>query len=795
MFRSLRNPLWAAMSLVLAAGAASAAGGPPGGPEADDPNVRRKGMEEWLYETKWNASYRRFMNDAARVERERYGNQIPQAQPLDLSGGTALNGALTAGVWANIGPTNADSITNGGTLLGITDSGRPTAIVQDPSNAATIYLATAGGGVWKTTTSGTSWAPITEALGSLSVGHLAMDPNNSNTLYLGMGDTFDGTGVGLYKTTDGGASWTGPVYMGNSTATGHLLVCPSNSNIVLAGTNTGLFRSTDGGAIWNEVTVGGLADPMVWDLVSTGPSSVVLSMEAAPLATTGTTDGRSYRSADCGATWSSSTGLTKSGGIGRVSIAAAPSTYGSANPVLYAMAAVPLAASTSDLADFFRSSNGGATWTALGATANKIKFSNTNTETPAPKTVLRGQGWYNHALIVNPTNANQFFFGGALLLGQATSTNGTTWTYTQKSNWLKQFGLPYVHADFHTASWGPSGQFFVGTDGGIFKSTDNGTTWTDDLNVGISSHLIYTVGSSPANVNAVVGGFQDNGTRVRSGGTGTFNQPIGGDGFGSHIHRTNAQNMLGSLYYSRVYKSTNGGTSFVQSTSGITEAGNSSSAPFNTHIAAYEGDATGNTVFTHTNLKMYKSTNYASSWTAVSTTGLPTTSFVIRNIGVSHNSATKLGIVGSGGRVYLTSTGTNWTLAATPPNSDLSMNSVAFDRAQPSTVYVSSVAPNASASHLWRSDNFGTSWVAIDTSGSGFPQGVPVNAVSTDPVSSSTIYAATHLGLYKSTDRGASWTRFGSGLPLVNVTDLYVSPTSDLVRVSTFGRGFWEMTP
>jgi hypothetical protein len=251
--------------------------------------------------------------------------------------------------------------------------------------------------------------------------------------------------------------------------------------------------------------------------------------------------------------------------VGRISLAAAPSN----RTIMYAMAAVPNAASSSDLADLYRSTNSGATWSALGATANKVRYSNSNTESTGPKTVLNGQGWYNHALFVSPTNANQFFFGGALLLVQATSANGSTWTYTQKSNWLAQFGLPYVHADFHTASYDSAGNLFVGTDGGIFKSTDNGNTFTDDLNVGITSHLIYSVGSSQASSSAVVGGFQDNGTRVRSGTTGTFNQPIGGDGFGSNVNRANGNQMLGSLYYTRIYKSTNGGTSFAASSSGI----------------------------------------------------------------------------------------------------------------------------------------------------------------------------------------------------------------------------------
>jgi hypothetical protein len=72
---------------------------------------------------------------------------------------------------------------------------------------------------------------------------------------------------------------------------------------------------------------------------------------------------------------------------------------------------------------------------------------------------------------------------------------------------------------------------------------------------------------------------------------------------------------------------------------------------------------------------------------------------------------------------------------------------------------------------------------------------VPVNTVVVDPGSSSTVYAGTHLGVYRSTDGGATWARFGAGLPLVNVTDVEVLPDSSLVRAATFGRSAWELAP
>lgn len=772
-----------------------------GNKHTDNATARARWQSEWYNEAAYvetkgsgqnsvspfNIQYRQFLMKAAEKERSKWAKQMPAQDSYKGIDATLQFAPASGNNWINIGPTKADVIKNGGTSLAKTDAGRVRAIIVHPTNNNIIYGAFSGGGVWKTSDGGANWAPLTDTLGSLSVGAISLDPNNSNTLYLGLGDPFDGTGIGVVKSTDAGVTWSSPVFLGDSTSVTSIAVAPSNSSIILVSTNAGLYRSTNGGSSYSLVSLstGQSATPYVWSLAHAGGNSFVVSLEANKAAASGTTDGQIHYSSDNGATWSKATGVTKTSGVGRISLASAPSTP----TKIYAMAAVPNATTSSDLADIFVSTNAGQTWTAKSA--NTKRYTKTNTESRDVKTLLNGQGWYNHLVIVDPTNANTAYFGGALLLAKTTDSGST---YTQKTNWLAQFSLPYVHADFHAATMTSNGTLFVGSDGGIFKSTDGGTTFSDALNIGLATHLIYSVGSSLNNPNAVIGGFQDNGTRVRSGSTSTFNQYLGGDGFGSDVNRSNANQMLGSLYYSRIYKSTNGGSTFTSACSGITECNNSSSAPFNTGIVSWQGDASGNTVFTWANLKAYKSTNYATSWTALGTSGLPTTSFAIRGLGVDPSNVNRLGLVASGGRVFLsTNGGSTWTQTSALPNNGLSMSSVAFDPSNANVVYVTSVAADATKTHAWKSNDFGVSWSAID--GNGFPTGVPVNNIELDPGSSSTLYAGTHLGVYRSNDSGATWSRFGNGLPLVNVTDVYVSPDSSLVRASTFGRGFWQLTP
>jgi len=772
--------------------------------ERDDATARARGWDQWYNENYSNPqyrpgargagrrvfspAYRRFLMEAAARERARWGGLIPNnSTDAEFVDPEADKVATIGSTWTNIGPTKANVLQNGGTTLNVSDSGRVRTILVDPANPSVIYLALSGGGLWKTTDGGATWAPKTDALGSLSCGSLAMDPNNSNTLYLGLGDPFDGTGIGLVKSTDGGNTWSAPVFLGAATEIAKVMVASTNGSIVLAATNFGLFRSIDAGATWSNVALatGQAGAPYAWDIAWGGGSTYAVTLEANPTVTTGTTDGQIWRTTDNGATWTRATGVTKASGVGRISIASAPS----ARTTMYAMAAIPNATTTADLADMFKSLDGGLSWTALAVTGKR--YSNRNRESANVNALLNGQGWYDQLTLVHPTDPNTVYFGGALLL--AKTANGGS-TFSQISNWLAQFSLPYIHADFHAGTFDSLGNMYVGTDGGIFKSTDNGTTWSAALNVGITSHLIYSVGSSLANSAAVIGGFQDNGTRVRSGSTTIYDQRIGGDGFGSNINKANASVMLGSLYYAQVRKSTNGGTSWASSCSGITECGNSSTAPFNTGIVAWAGSATGDTVFTWSNTKAYRSTNFGGSWTALGVTGLPTSNLFLRGFGVAFSNANTMGLLANSGRVFFsTNGGTSWTQAASPPNNGLSMSSVWFDTITPSTAYVASVAPDATKNHLWKTTDLGATWTTID--GSGFPFGVPVNKIVADPLANQTLFASTHLGVYRSTDAGATWARYGTGLPLVNVTDFYISPNSTLARVSTFGRGFWDLLP
>jgi len=193
----------------------------------------------------------------ARRERDRVGNPGRRRFAAELQAGPAVSG----NDWINIGPDNADMAQDG---AGDIDSGRLRSIVPHPGNPEILFVATAGGGVWKTYNGGATWEPLTDRLGSLGSGALAMDPGNPDVLAYGLGDPFDlGLAAsGITVTTDGGASWSDPrpqtYTSGGITRVAQsvrdLKIDPLDSRHLLAATDLGLFTSADFGATWTRST-------------------------------------------------------------------------------------------------------------------------------------------------------------------------------------------------------------------------------------------------------------------------------------------------------------------------------------------------------------------------------------------------------------------------------------------------------------------------------------------------------------------------------------------------------------
>ena len=711
--------------------------------------------------------------------------------PSQLAGATPPKGVPK---WRPLGPSSAKYQTNGVTLQ-ISDSGRVRRVLQDAGDSDTVYVLTAGGGLWKTTTFGHTnprWTPLTDALPSTSGGDMAFG-RSSKTIYVGMGDPFDAVPTltgGMVKTTDGGATWSSFVSLPGANTIQHVAVDTSGAtDVVLVATDVALYRSTDAGATYAPVTGG-----FFWSLARTSAGWLASR-----------SDGRILRSVNGGATWSLVAGALP---------AAGRTTLGVAVPgdaVVYAFAATPGDVMQKDL---FRSSDGGVTWSALGITT-KVPV-NPNDFQPTMD-LMGGQAFYNQMILVDAgdSSRNTVYLGGQLATAK-TVDGGATWQLI--SDWLPGIysSLPYVHADHHTASAivvnGMNGVVF-GTDGGIFVSTDGGASFGFDKNDGIDSMLAQTVMSSTKNPQSFALGMQDTGTRARLGASAVYNQVTGGDGEGIGWSQANNAATLTTAAGGTIFRS----EGLLPNTIGnwtrvrpplFTGDGR----PFFTKIATPNAvaDPSGLVFLTATNKRLWATVDGAAapgSWFVLARAGgLLPSSFTVREnhhgIGLDVTADFsrpgpygRIAVSGTGGQVAFTvDGGYTWKVKALiglVPGYGGFNTATAWTRT--GTLYVASENPNPGAVRMVKSADNGLTWQAADA---GLPD-VPVFHVVADPrdASGATLFAATSLGVYRTADGGASWRLFGAGLPNVRVMGLWMAGDGSVLRVATYGRGAWEIDP
>lgn len=652
-----------------------------------------------------------------------------------------------AGNWSLMGPVGKP--VGGG-------AGRVNFIRFDPTNSTTMYVGTPDGGLWKTTNAGTSWATNTDQLTVIGCSDIAIDPTNTQIMYLatGDGDAGDSYSVGVLKSTDGGTTWntTGLSWTASQGRTiSRLLINATNPQIIMAFGSNGIWRTTNGGTSWSQPT---------------GTFNGIMDAEFKPgdvntIYAAGTTF---RKSTDGGATWgaSISTGLT---GIGRLAIAVT-----AANPAyVYVVAA---RSSDSGFLGLIRSTDSGATFTTRmsSTSSNNILGWDNGSDSG-------GQGWYDLAIAVSPTNADELYTGG---INVWKSSNGGT-SFTLNTHWYGGYSKPYVHADIHDIIYlpGSTSTVFCGNDGGIFKTTNSGTAWTD-----ISSNLAiaqqYRVGLSTSNASILITGHQDNGTNLYNGTNWT--EIYGGDGMDCFVDRTNNSIMYASYVYGEYYRSTNSGSSWTGINSGL---------PNNTGAedwlcAWHQDPTTATTLYAGGRSSLYKTTNSGSSWTAL---GTPTGSGNITEFEIAPSNNQIIYAIKSGTNAVSKSTngGTSFTAISTGLPTSVSPTDIAISNTDPNMAFVTYSGYGASAK-VYKTIDGGTTWTNITT---GLPN-IPCNTIVYQNGSANNgIYVGTDVGVYYK-DNTTSWIAFNTGLPNVSVRDLEIYYSTGRLRAATFGRGTWD---
>jgi photosystem II stability/assembly factor-like uncharacterized protein len=546
--------------------------------------------------------------------------------------------------WTPLGPSDA---------VGGTNLGRVNAIAVHPSNANIFYMGAPGGGLWKSTDGGATWSTTTDALPTLAVGDIAIDPTNPENVYLATGDAFGygnpfwgGTyAIGVWKSADGGSTWssTGLSFtLGQNRTMRRLVIHPTNPKILLAATSAGLFRTVDAGATWASL----------W---SDSTFDVKFNLSDGSIVYATTTEVK--KSTDTGATWTTLPATSCTGS--RYSIEVAKS-----NPnVVYTLC-------TDGTVQ--KSTNGGSTWTT----------------TSAPGVTL--YGYYDNVLAVSPLDPDIVIVAGFDM--KKTTDGGNSWSSVPTAG----------HVDNHCVRFAPdsSTTILCGNDGGLFRTTDGGTTWSS-LNKGLGITQFYRLGLSRITASLMMAGAQDNGNMRLS--AGAWTNITNADGMGGFIDFANDNNVYATIQNGSLYRSTNGGASWT----GISTP---SSGAWITPFCQSRTDA--NTIFAATD-KVYKSANQGTTWVPISGALGGVSQFTIFK---AHPNSSYL-IAGDGHYLYRTTDGgTTWTdITGTLPVAGNYLTDASMSDNDPQMIWAAFSGYNA-GQKVYKTADGGSTWANISGS-------------------------------------------------------------------------------
>jgi photosystem II stability/assembly factor-like uncharacterized protein len=638
--------------------------------------------------------------------------------------------------WTEMGPS-----TSPGGYSGI---GRLNCVRTDPGNPDVIWVGSASGGLWKSTDAGTTWASNTDTLLSLGITDIAIDPANTNTMFIatGDGDASDDFSIGVLKSTDGGMTWqsTGLSWQtSQGSLLSRLLMHPDDPNTLIAA-GSGIHKTTDGGATWVQTSSVRIHD---LEFKPGDPGTLYAAGAASNI----------YRSTDGGDSWVSMTNGFPSGGR-RVALGVTP-----ANPA-YVYALVSNA--SSGFLGLYRSTDSGDSWSVRSTSPNILGWEVNGSD-------AGGQGWYDLAIAVSPADAEEIFTGG---VNNWKSTNGgTSWSIS--SMWYFVPGIAEVHADQHDLYFAPGTDIlFVGNDGGVYRTTDVGATWSW-LGEGLRITQFYRFGTSQTDPDRVIAGAQDNGTKM--GDNGAWSDELGGDGMEALIDYTDANIMYGELYYGDIYRSMNGGGSWQAATGGITESG----GWITPYVIDPVNPATLYAGFAH----VWKTTNRGVTWSIASNFAASTLSI----LAVAPSDPNVI-YAGTGGSLYRTTDGgaTNWTSVPRPVGSG-STTSIAIHQTDPHHIWLTSSGYIA-GQKVYESTDGGSTWTNI----SGSLPNIPVNCVVYQNFSPNRVYVGTDMGIYYRDATTADWQEYSTGLANVSITELEIQYATNRIRACTYGRGVWE---
>ncbi len=741
--------------------------------------------------------------------------------------------------WQPLGPTNI--------------SGRATDVaVSEKGGARRIYAAYATSGVWKTDDNGASWQPVFENYASTSIGDIAVAPSNPDIVWVGTGEAnlfrASMAGVGVYKSTDGGRTFTHAGLTDTQTIA-RIVVHPANPEVVYVAASghewtdnemRGVFKTADGGRTWQKVFYRSARTGAI-DLVMdpSDPNTLYAAMWqrvrrkwSDPRTEPGYTEGGVWKTTDAGKTWTEANqGLPAAQFRGRIGLDVARS-----NPnVVYAFVdnyepgrppregerdayTRPIFEGRIKAAEIYRSDDKGGTWRKVTET-NDFMIGHSGT-----------YGWVFGQIRVDPGDENTIYtLGLGLNVSRDAGKSFTT--------------LRGMHGDHHGLWIDPANPsvLYNANDGGFYRSSDAGKTWTYDVAAGgIQFYNVTLDMSTPV---WAYGSIQDYGSR-----RGAIDLTRGRDripavawsdapgGEGSHhaIERSNNDIVYSHGFYGNFTREDVAASAAerAQAQAGGQAQGRGRGRAGVTNIrppvatvpagpSGKDGDSDAElraqwmapvitsqhdpaTVYVGFQF-VFRSTNRGSTWERISpdlsandpTQMLPKSSSAIpyQTIVALAESPLKPGVLYAGtddGRLHVTTDGgKTWVDLTSSLPVRKWVSRIVPSRYTEGTVFVTlrGREDDDFAPYVYKSTDQGKTFTSI---AANVPAG-PVNVIREDPAEANVLYLGTDFGAFISTTGGRQWHVLGGNLPSTQVSDLQVHPRDNVIVIATYGRGMWAM--
>jgi photosystem II stability/assembly factor-like uncharacterized protein len=680
-------------------------------------------------------------------------------------------------------------------------SGRVIGFAVEPDNPAHYFAASASGGVWKTANNGTTWTPVFDREGSYSIGAIALDPKNPLTVWVGTGENNSQRSVsygnGLYRSDDGGKTWTN-VGLKTSEHIGRIAIDPKNSNTVYVaaqgplwgpGGDRGLFKTTDGGKTWKNIlnisentgVTEIVIDPQnpetlyaasyqrrrhMWTLIDGGPESAI------------------YKSTDAGATWSKLKAGLPTTDLGRIGLAISPVN----SNVIYA---------TVEAADrkggIFRSNDRGGSWERRNEFDTTAMYYSRIVADPKDVDriyimnvflmvsddggrVLRRLGEKskhvdNHDIWINPNNTDHYLVG---------CDGGVYESHDRGANWDFKSNLPVTQ--FYDVTTDNATPFYNVYGGAQDNFSFGGPSRTRNVSGITNGDWFVTHGGDgfrsqvdPEDPNTIYAELQ-HGSLVR------FDKRTGERmGIQPQVARGEeplrwnwdspfiiSPHLHTRLYFAadKLFRSDDRGDSW-QVISGQLSRG----------------------------LDRDKLPVMGKVWGIDAVAKNASTAF-FGNASALAESPKKDGLIYVGtddGLVQITEDGgKTWRkLDKFPGVADMAyVSRIAASNHDANTVYVAfENHQNADFKpYLLKSTDAGRTWVSI---ASNLPRNHPVWAIAEDHVNPNLLFAGTEFGLFFTVDGGQKWVQLKGGLPTIQVRDIAVQRRENDLVLGTFGRGIY----